>query len=116
MWRKLSQSRSAVARPSTTRKVTPKVVTSKASLNCDTINGRHVARSIMAQDTQHLIWIDMEMSGLNPESDRVLEIAIVITNGDLSTVAEAPVLVVHQPNDVLERMDDWNKSTHSKSG
>ena len=70
----------------------------------------------MAQDSQHLIWIDMEMSGLNPETDRVLEIAIVITDGQLNTVAEAPVLVVHQDDDVLARMDDWNKSTHAKSG
>lgn len=70
----------------------------------------------MAQDPGHLIWIDMEMSGLNPETDRVIEVAIVITDVQLNTVAEAPVLVVHQPDDVLERMDDWNKSTHGKSG
>jgi oligoribonuclease len=70
----------------------------------------------MAQDPSRLIWIDMEMSGLNPETDRVLEVAIVITDGDLNTVAEAPVLVVHQSEQVLSAMDDWNKSTHSKSG
>ena len=58
----------------------------------------------------------MEMSGLNPETDRVLEVAIVITDTHLNTVAEAPVLVVHQPDDVLDRMDDWNRSTHGKSG
>jgi oligoribonuclease len=70
----------------------------------------------MAQDPAHLIWIDMEMSGLDPETDRVLEVAIVITDGQLNTVAEAPVLVVHQADEVLERMDDWNRSTHGKSG
>jgi oligoribonuclease len=70
----------------------------------------------MAQDLRHLIWIDMEMSGLNPDTDRVLEVAIVVTDSHLNTVAEAPVLVVHQPDDVLARMDDWNKSTHAKSG
>ena len=70
----------------------------------------------MAQDPRHLIWIDMEMSGLNPDTDRVLEIAIVVTDTFLNTVAEAPVLVVHQSDEVLERMDDWNRSTHSKSG
>jgi oligoribonuclease len=70
----------------------------------------------MAQDPRHLIWIDMEMSGLNPETDRVLEVAIVVTDSQLNTVAEAPVLVVHQNDDVLDRMDDWNKSTHAKSG
>ena len=70
----------------------------------------------MAQDPTRLIWIDMEMSGLNPDTDRVLEVAIVITDADLNTVAEAPVLVVHQSDAVLEAMDDWNRSTHGKSG
>ena len=70
----------------------------------------------MAQDPNALIWIDMEMSGLNPETDRIIEIAIVITDAQLNTVAEAPVLVVHQPDAVLDVMDNWNKSTHKKSG
>ena len=70
----------------------------------------------MAQDPNALIWIDMEMSGLNPETDRVLEIACVITDAQLNTVAEAPVLVIHQPDAVLDVMDNWNKSTHRKSG
>lgn len=58
----------------------------------------------------------MEMSGLDPDTDRVLEVAIVITDGELNTVAEAPVLVVHQPDDVLAAMDKWNTDTHGKSG
>jgi oligoribonuclease len=58
----------------------------------------------------------MEMSGLNPETDRVLEVAIVVTDSALNTVAEAPVFVVHQSDEVLAAMDDWNKSTHGKSG
>jgi oligoribonuclease len=70
----------------------------------------------MAQDPGNLLWIDMEMSGLSPDGDRVLEVAIVITDPQLNTVAEAPVKVVHQTDDVLERMDSWNKSTHRKSG
>ncbi|HYJ19579.1 MAG TPA: oligoribonuclease [Burkholderiales bacterium] len=70
----------------------------------------------MAQDPNNLLWIDMEMSGLNPEGDRVLEVAIVITDSQLNTVAEAPVKVVHQPDDVLDRMDSWNKSMHKKTG
>ena len=70
----------------------------------------------MAQDPNHLIWIDMEMSGLDPDNDRVLEVAIVITDQGLNTVAEAPVLVVHQSDEVLAGMDDWNRSTHGKSG
>ena len=70
----------------------------------------------MAQDPSNLIWIDMEMSGLSPDNDRVLEVAIVITDAQLNVVAEGPVRVVHQPDDVFERMDSWNKSTHKKSG
>jgi oligoribonuclease len=67
-------------------------------------------------DDSHLIWIDMEMSGLNPDSDRVLELAVVITDSQLQTVAEGPILVVHQPEEVLDGMDAWNKSTHGRSG
>ena len=58
----------------------------------------------------------MEMTGLNPDTDRVIEVALVITDNDLETVAEAPVLVLHQPDSVLDGMDAWNKSTHGKSG
>ena len=58
----------------------------------------------------------MEMSGLNPDLDRILEVALVVTDSALNVVAEAPVLVVHQPDAVLDGMDSWNKSTHAKSG
>ena len=58
----------------------------------------------------------MEMTGLAPESDGIIEVAIVITDSNLNTVAEAPVLVVHQADAVLAGMDNWNKSTHAKSG
>ena len=70
----------------------------------------------MAQDPSYLIWIDMEMSGLNPDADRVLEVAIVVTDSQLVTVAEAPVKIVHQADAVLDRMDSWNRSTHKKTG
>jgi len=70
----------------------------------------------MAADANNLVWVDMEMSGLDPEIEKVLEIAIVVTDTQLNTVAEAPVLVVHQPDSVLDAMDSWNKSTHAKSG
>jgi oligoribonuclease len=70
----------------------------------------------MAQDPNNLIWIDIEMSGLEPETDRILELAIIITNSQLELVAEGPVLVVHQPPAVLDAMDDWNKAAHGKSG
>ncbi|HTO48031.1 MAG TPA: oligoribonuclease [Burkholderiales bacterium] len=70
----------------------------------------------MPQDANHLAWLDMEMTGLDPERDRIIEIAIVVTDSRLATVAEGPVLAVHQPDAVLDAMDDWNKSTHRKSG
>jgi oligoribonuclease len=70
----------------------------------------------MAQNPLNLLWIDMEMSGLSPDDNRILEVAIVVTDADLNTVAEAPVLVVHQPDAVLDAMDSWNKGTHGKSG
>ena len=63
-----------------------------------------------------LVWVDMEMSGLLPETDRILEIAMIVTDGDLNIVTEGPVFVVHQEDAVLDRMDTWNKGTHSKSG
>ena len=58
----------------------------------------------------------MEMSGLVPDRDRILEVALVVTDADLNTIAEAPVYVLHQPDEVLDAMDSWNKSTHGKSG
>jgi oligoribonuclease len=70
----------------------------------------------MPQDANRLAWIDMEMTGLDPSRDHIIEIAIVVSDLELATVAEAPVLVVHQPDAVLEAMDEWNKSTHARSG
>lgn len=70
----------------------------------------------MAQDNGNLIWIDLEMSGLNTDTDHITEVALVVTDSQLNVVAEAPVLVVHQSDAVLDGMDNWNKSTHSKSG
>ena len=70
----------------------------------------------MPAEANNLIWIDMEMSGLNPDTDRILEVALVVTDPQLRAVAEGPVLVVRQAAAVLDSMDDWNKSTHAKSG
>ncbi len=69
-----------------------------------------------APDNNNLIWIDMEMSGLFPDKDRVLEVALVMTDSDLNVLAESPALVVHQDDAVLDGMDDWNKSTHARTG
>jgi len=68
------------------------------------------------QDSSHLIWLDMEMTGLEPDKDRIIELAIVITNSRLEPVAEAPVLTVHQPDSVMDGMDEWNTRTHGQSG
>ena len=70
----------------------------------------------MPADPNNLIWIDMEMTGLEPTADRILEIAMLVTDAQLSLLAEGPVLVLHQPDEVLEAMDSWNKNTHKKSG
>lgn len=63
-----------------------------------------------------MIWVDMEMSGLKPDSDRILEIAMIVTDAHLNIIATAPVWVVHQANEVLGSMDAWNTGTHTKSG
>jgi oligoribonuclease len=70
----------------------------------------------MPQDANHLVWLDMEMTGLDPDRDRILEVAVVVTDARLATVAEGPVLVVHQAAGVLDAMDAWNRATHGKSG
>jgi len=70
----------------------------------------------VAQNDTHLVWIDMEMSGLKPDSDSVLEVALIVTDKNLNLVEESQVLVVHQPDTVLDAMDNWNKGTHGKSG
>ena len=70
----------------------------------------------MAQDQNALIWLDMEMTGLEPDNDKIIELAVVITNSQLETIAEGPVWVVHQSDEVLDGMDAWNKGTHGRSG
>ena len=70
----------------------------------------------MAQDANHLIWLDMEMTGLDPERERIIELAMIVTDGDLVTIAESPVWVVHQSDAQLDAMDEWNKATHGRSG
>ena len=67
-------------------------------------------------DEQNLIWVDLEMTGLDPDRDRVLEIATIVTNNRLETLAEGPVLAIHQSDAVLAAMDEWNTSHHGASG
>ena len=71
---------------------------------------------MMSSSDDNLIWLDMEMSGLNTETDKVLEVATVVTDPDLNIIAEGPVIVIHQSDEILNAMDAWNQSTHSKSG
>ncbi|GHE20460.1 oligoribonuclease [Halomonas urumqiensis] len=63
-----------------------------------------------------LVWIDLEMTGLDPNRERIIEVATLITDNDLNLVAEGPVIAVHQPDGLLEAMDDWNQKTHGGSG
>ena len=70
----------------------------------------------MTKNAQHLIWIDLEMTGLNPEVDVIIEIATIVTDKDLTILAQGPVLAIHQSDDILAAMDDWNQEHHGKSG
>ena len=70
----------------------------------------------MTNRSEHLVWIDLEMTGLNPDRDRIIEIATIVTDADLNILAEGPVLAIHQPEVVLDQMDQWNRETHGASG
>lgn len=70
----------------------------------------------MAQNENNLIWIDLEMTGLSPEQDVIIEIATIVTDANLMTLAEGPVFAIHQPDPVLAAMDDWNTKQHGGSG
>ncbi|MGH8809932.1 MAG: oligoribonuclease [Noviherbaspirillum sp.] len=64
----------------------------------------------------NLVWVDMEMTGLDPDTDRIIEVAVIVTDSDLNVLAEGPVFAIHQSDEVLDRMDAWNKGTHGRSG
>lgn len=67
-------------------------------------------------DSTRLVWIDLEMTGLDPEKERIIEIATIVTDSGLKVIAEGPVLAVHQPDEVLDAMDEWCTTTHGNSG
>ncbi len=70
----------------------------------------------MTQDANNLIWIDLEMTGLDTQNDVIIEIATIVTDANLNILAEGPVLAIHQPDSVLDGMDEWNTKQHGKSG
>ena len=74
------------------------------------------ANVLLAKSDQNLIWLDCEMTGLEPEVDRIIEIAVVVTGPQLELRTEGPVLVIHQSDEQLGKMDAWNKGTHGRSG
>src|ERR1700757_3248736 len=64
----------------------------------------------------NLVWVDMEMTGLEPDTDRIIEVAVVVTDMHLNVLAEGPVFAIHQSDETLDKMDNWNKGTHGRSG
>lgn len=70
----------------------------------------------MARDSSALVWIDLEMTGLDPDADRIIEIATIITDSELNTLAEGPVIAIHQSDEILHGMDEWNTTHHYRSG
>lgn len=70
----------------------------------------------MKADEKNLIWLDLEMTGLNPDTDRIIEIALVLTDSDLNILAESPALAIHQSDETLDAMDKWNTKQHKKTG
>ena len=74
------------------------------------------ATTVLALHESNLLWVDMEMTGLNPETDRIIEVAVVMTDAQVRVRVEGPVLVVHQSAEVMDGMDAWNKGTHGRSG
>lgn len=76
----------------------------------------HTKTDTMAKNKKNLIWIDLEMTGLDTNNDRIIEIATIVTDSELSILAEGPIIAIHQPDEVLNAMDEWNTRQHGSSG
>lgn len=88
----------------------PKLIMSQASSSASD------SPTLPKRNDDHLLWVDMEMTGLDPSNDRIIEVAIVVTDSRLNVLAEGPVIAVHQSDEALAKMDDWNTKTHGRSG
>lgn len=75
-----------------------------------------VSSTAQRPNDMNLVWVDMEMTGLDPDTDRIIEVAVVVTDMHLNVLAEGPVFAIHQSDETLDKMDNWNKGTHGKSG
>ena len=75
-----------------------------------------VSTTAQRPNDMNLVWVDMEMTGLDPDKDRIIEVAVVVTDMHLNVLAEGPVFAIHQSDETLDKMDNWNKGTHGKSG
>src|ERR1700758_1811048 len=75
-----------------------------------------VGQPTLARSEMNLVWLDMEMTGLEPDTDRIIEIAVVVTNSTLDRMVEGPVLAIHQSDETLAKMDEGNQNTHGRSG
>jgi oligoribonuclease len=86
------------------------------SLSCDAARFITLPEPIMEKHPDNLIWIDLEMTGLDSDNDRIIEIATIVTDANLNILAEGPSLAIHQSEEVMERMDQWNRDHHGASG
>jgi oligoribonuclease len=79
-------------------------------------NDNTVPAAVQRPNEFNLVWVDMEMTGLDPDNDRIIEVAVVVTDMHLNLLAEGPVFAIHQSDETLDKMDAWNKGTHGRSG
>jgi oligoribonuclease len=79
-------------------------------------NDNTVPATVQRPNEFNLVWVDMEMTGLDPDTDRIIEVAVVVTDMHLNLLAEGPVFAIHQSDETLDKMDAWNKGTHGRSG